>query len=408
MLAALCFLVSLLSKEVAVVFPVAVIGFDLIARRFWSRGNILRYAPYITLITVYLFLRGKTISIVSGVFSASAGESAGNGASQIGDFLQTLLSACLFYIKKLVFPFDTNPFIPTVPWGSYHLTASIIVILLLCAASLISIRKRENITAFGIFWIFITLAPSCYVAVFPVAVTPVAERFLYVPSAGYCMLAGYLILRASEKIKLREAGWIFGFLLCALYLLVTINGQAIWKSNLSLWEEASKEVPYNAYTHANYGAALLIAGETNRAIQELSIALKPGIKGGKDIRAYAANNLGVLYMNEKKDLENAEKWFDNAISYDPGFYRAYYHLGIIYFIKGKSINSITYYKKAEKYLNKTLEIYPPYGRASLFLAKIYLELGEMEKAKRFAKEALRKGLIAPLDKEAEHILKAGN
>jgi Tfp pilus assembly protein PilF len=99
--------------------------------------------------------------------------------------------------------------------------------------------------------------------------------------------------------------------------------------------------------------------------------------------------------------------FHKAVSYDPKFYRAYYHLGIIYFIKGKSENSVSYYRKAEEYLDKTLEIYPPYGRASLFLAKIYMELGEREKAKQYAKEALQKGLIPPLDKEAEHILMMG-
>jgi hypothetical protein len=407
-LAAFCFLLSLFSKEVGVVFPLAALGFDILRRRYRNGGNVLRYTVYAGLILAYFYLRGKSGPIIPGAFSANVDEAAGNQINHIWAVLVVLLNTCLFYVKKLVFPFHTNPFIPTVPSGSYHLFISILVMSLLCVFSLVSIIKKENITAFSIFWVFITLAPSCYAAIFPIAVIPIAERFLYIPSAGYCMVIGYLIVRASEEINIRGIDWTCGLLLCMSYLLITTNGQSIWKNNLSLWKEASKEAPDYASPHGNYGAALLIAGETDKAMHELSVTFDPKIKGSRQIRAYAANNLGILYMNEKRDLENAERWFQKAVFYDPRFYRAYYHLGILYFIKGKSTNSVSYYRKAEWYLNKTLEIYPPYGRASLFLAKIYIELGEREKAKEYAKEALQKGLIPPLDKEAEDIVNMGN
>jgi len=59
---------------------------------------------------------------------------------------------------------------------------------------------------------------------------------------------------------------------------------------------------------------------------------------------------------------------------------------------------------AEKYLKKTLEMYRSYGRANLLLAKVYIRLGEKEKARENAERAIRSGLIEPLSIEAQGIL----
>jgi Tfp pilus assembly protein PilF len=59
---------------------------------------------------------------------------------------------------------------------------------------------------------------------------------------------------------------------------------------------------------------------------------------------------------------------------------------------------------AENCLKKTLEIYRSYGRANLLLAKVYIRLGEKEKAKENAEKALESGLVEPFSKEAHDIL----
>ena len=387
-----CFYLSLLSKEVAITFPLVAIGFDLINGRFKSRGSILKYSIYALLFFGYFYFRPTILEYILGLKLVN-----------IGGVLKVLLSSYLFYIEKLVFPFDLNPFIVKLPVGAGYLIFSIIVILLLCTIIFISIRKKERITAFGIFWILTTLGPHSLVAIFRVAATPVAERFLYISSAGFSMLIGYLILKAGIRTKTQKLAWAFGFLICISYLVFTLLGQSVWKDNLSLWEYSIKKYPTEAIPHLNYGMSLSIAGKTDEAIKELLIIFQPGVKSNRELRAYAANNLGVAYL-EKKDAGNAEIWFNKAISYNPRHYKPYFHLGLIYLAKGKHGNSVTDYTKAEEYLKRALKLHRSDGKVHLFLAKVYLGLGDKVKARKLAEGALRIGLIEPLASEARGIL----
>ncbi len=96
--------------------------------------------------------------------------------------------------------------------------------MLLCIIGFISIRKREGITAFSIFWIITTLGPSSLVAIFGVATMSLTERFLYIPSAGHCMLIGYLIIETGIRIKAQQAAWVCGLLLIKRGASSSVNG----------------------------------------------------------------------------------------------------------------------------------------------------------------------------------------
>jgi len=380
-LTAFCFYLSLLSKEVAVAFPIVAIGFDLISRRFASRESILRYSILGVLILAYLYLRGRGYVIIPGIFSERFQLSVQDG-TQIWGVLKVLLSSYLFYIKKLVFPFNINPFIATLSIGFYYLVSSILVIILLCIIGFISIRKREGITAFCIFWILTNLGPASLVAIFRVATMSVAERFLYIPSAGFCMLLGYFVIEAGERMKYQRTGWALGSLICIFYLFFTIWGQSIWKDDLSLWEYASKRSPYDAIPHSNYAEALNAVGKTDQAIEEFLIALNQGVRGTKKEKAAIANNLGNVFMYKKKEYSKAEEWFLKAVNYDPKYMATYYHLGLVYFRKGQTGNSVSDYRMAENYLNKALH----YKDARVLLSMVYSVLGEREKAKKLLNE----------------------
>jgi len=437
-LSAIFFFFSLLSKEVAIAFPIAALGFDLASGRYKSRGNILKYTVCGILALVYLYLRGRAFVIIPEISYVRVEQSINEG-SQVWGVLKVLLNSYFFYIKELVFPFNFNAFIATVPDGFYYLFSSILVILLFCIVGFISIKNREGITAFSILWIFATLAPSSIIAVSWIATTPLAERYLYVPSAGYCVLIGYLIVQAGEKVKSQKASWIIGSLLCLSYLFFTIDRQGVWKNNLAFWEDTSKRSPNAFITHINYGGALKDAGKKDEAIREFLTVLEDHrIQTSDRIKAMTANNIGVVYLDKgdhesaeewfhkalsyypeygdayyqigfiyfiKGDPQKAEEWFHKALNYSPGNEKAYYHLGAIYFIKGEKEKSVSHYRTAEKYLKKAIRLSPSYEKAHFVLANVYLRLDEREKAKEQAREAIKNGLKEPLLKEAEGILK---
>src|SRR3989304_6491905 len=127
-----CFYLSLLSKEVAVAFPLVAIGFDLISGRFRSRGNLLRYSFYGLLIFGYFYFRSTRLESIFKLDWA-----------HVWGVLKVLFSSYLFYLEKLVFPFNSNPFISSLPSGSYYFVFSVLVILILCLAGYISIRFKK-------------------------------------------------------------------------------------------------------------------------------------------------------------------------------------------------------------------------------------------------------------------------
>ena len=412
---ALCYYLSLMSKEVAIAFPLVALFYDLLTRRVVTGRALASYVLYAALTLVYLYFRSRLFVMVpdlSAVSASGGGAALGatiGAAARLMETAKTLLEAYLFYIRKLVFPFEFNAFIAAVPKGGLYLAASCLGVLSLVVAGAASIWRRENVTAFCIFLTLATLSPSALIAVFGIASTPLAERYLYLPSAGYCLLLAYLIFKVSagwgalsspENVKIPS---LVLLLISALYLSFSLVGQQTWVTNLALWEHTSEKTPDYALPHVNYGYALKEKGRTEEAISQFLFALSPRVHDSERGRAITANNLGTAYL-DAGDYRKAELSFIKAGEYDPGYWRTYYHLGLIAYIKGQETGSARFYREAEESLLKAVVRYRYYSKAHLLLAKVYLEMGEGERARAQAEKALASGLVEPLRKEAQKIV----
>ncbi|MCA9810250.1 MAG: hypothetical protein KC473_07920, partial [Candidatus Dadabacteria bacterium] len=197
--AALSLYLSLYTKEVAYSFPIVLLGFDVISRRLFNRINIIKYPLLAVLVSVYIvvrldsFLSGSDLmkqSIVRGL----------SGIDAVKEFLVGFLGSYLYYGWRFIYPYDLNHFISTIPGGSaFYITLSAIFVLAVVAACIVSMKKKENYTAFSLLLLFATLGPAVMIAIFPTAITRFAERFMYIPSAGFCMLAGYAIVLIGSR-----------------------------------------------------------------------------------------------------------------------------------------------------------------------------------------------------------------
>lgn len=415
-LASLGFSIALLSKEVAVVFPFLVLVFDLLTRRGANRVNILRYGVYILILLVYFYLRGRAfvnIPDAAGLVLNDVGGLAPVGGEHVSsvsrclEIVYILMGSYLFYLTKLIFPFGFNAFITNVPKQAPYLISAMIVLSALTLLVIISARKKENVTAFGILWVLISLGPSALVAAFSIASTPLAERYLYIPSSGFCFLIGYWVIEAGSRVRLKGIVWRASILLIATYAFAAYERQGVWRDNLSLWRDTSLKSPDHPLPHTNYGLALSDTGKRDEAVKEFAIALSPELNDTARGKAVTANDLALVYLDEE-EYPRAEMWLRKALEYDPGYGKTYYHLGLIYFIKGSLTNSAESYKKSERYLRMALEHYYSYGKANLLLAKIYMRRGETDKAKKEAGTAVKSGLPKELLKEADDILEIDN
>lgn len=418
----ICLYLSFLSKEVAFSFPIIILGFDLISRRFFARASIYKYLMICLLIVFYFYVRFGSIVNMSGWLSVSGSHPTREHLG-FGSFITLFLGTYLFYCEKLLFPYDLNHFIGAIAGGdATHIIISLMLVAAVIVAFVISIMKRENITAYSLLWIFATLGPAVIIALYPIAITRYAERFVYVPSAGYCMLVGYLIVRGGSLIGRKWLSLVIGGLLCASYLFVVVKGQEVWRGELTFWQAAVKKSPDQIVPKLRYGEALESSGRTEEAISQFLSALSPAIESDSRGKAMAAHGLGIAYI-AKGDYIKAEQWFKAALEYnpsyesmynffmgfvsdkrndpenakmyllkaldkDPRFVKAHYYLGFIYLKEAISEKSIEKYGLAERSLKDALKYDPTFAQANILLARLYLSLGEKKKAMEQIKEAL--------------------
>ena len=441
--AAISFYLSFLSKEVALSFPIVIVGFDLIGRRFKSTLNLIKYSILALIVLVYLYLRSGSRMGLTKVLGERE-YIATDALARVWEVLAVFFNSYLFYLKKLVFPFDLNPFIGTIAGGDLLYTSlSIIVIVILVITAAVSIKKKENVTGFSLLLIFATLGPAVMIAVFPVAITRFSERFLYIPSAGVCLLAGYLIIIAGRRLRRKGLSYICGAILCLAFLVVTLGAQSVWKDELSLWEYAVRKSPREIVPKIHYARSLVDEGRADEAIIQYKESLGPQVYGNTAVKSISAQKLADLYSAKgdfnsaesallaaleldpeyeesfnfnmglislkKNDPDSAERYLVRVTEINPNNVSAYYLLGSIYLIKaqmeeGQTQQKKEYFEAALPYLKQAVGSKRSNPEANLKLAQVYLYFGDIESAKEQAGKAVRNGIQGRALQEAQSIL----
>src|SRR3989304_5466593 len=177
-----------------------------------------------------------------------------------------------------------------------------------------------------------------------------------------------LKLQMTEKENTEESGknlfpLIFA-LLALFYSTLTCGRNFVWKNDLALWDDATRNSRQKARGHNNMGLAFAREGmfEEAKGEDERSLGLNPyqaegrttlGIVYYVNLRhdeaieefkkalkfnpnhANAHNNLAAAYAGLGR-LDDAEEELLTALRIEPGHIKAHLHLGIIY--KGKKLN----------------------------------------------------------------------
>ena len=148
--AALSLYLSLYTKEVAYSFPIVLLGFDIVSRRLFNRINIVKYALIALLVSVYIVVRSSSFLSGSDLMKQSIVRGL-SGMDAVTEFLVGFLGSYLYYGWRFVYPYDLDHFISTIPGGSaFFITLSVIFVLAVVAACVVSIKKKENYTAFSL------------------------------------------------------------------------------------------------------------------------------------------------------------------------------------------------------------------------------------------------------------------
>uniref|UniRef100_A0A8C7XS29 dolichyl-phosphate-mannose--protein mannosyltransferase n=1 Tax=Oryzias sinensis TaxID=183150 RepID=A0A8C7XS29_9TELE len=198
-------------------------------------------------------------------------------------------------------------------------------------------QRRRTLTL-GLVLLVVPFLPACNVF-FRVGFV-IAERVLYLSSAGYCLLLAYSLghccSRWTRYKKLLLALTLA--LLCVYVARCALRSQQ-WRSEQSLFTSALSVCPLNAKVHYNVGKNLADRGNTTAAVRYYreAVRLHPTY-------VHAMNNLGNI-LKEKNELIEAEQLLSKAVSIQSDFAAAWMNLGIVQ-------NSLQKFEEAEQsYLN---------------------------------------------------------
>ncbi|NXM36515.1 TMTC1 protein, partial [Oxyruncus cristatus] len=194
----------------------------------------------------------------------------------------------------------------------------------------------------------------------------VAERVLYMPSMGYCILFVHGLKKLSTWLnKWRITVLTLFALLLLLFSWKTVKQNEIWLSRESLFSSGVKTLPHNAKVHYNYANFLKDQGRNVEAIYHYKTALKLYPR-----HASALNNLGTL----TKDVVEAKDYYRRALQLNPQHNRALFNLGNLLKSQGKKEEAVILLRDSIKYGPEFADAYS--SLASLLAEQEWLKEAE--------------------------------
>jgi Tfp pilus assembly protein PilF len=373
------------TKENAFTLPVVMVVFEFMFFEGGIKKRAIRLSPMLLMLfiipTALMDAERPLGEIMGNLSSATRGYEAFSRT----EYLLTQFVVMVTYVRLLFLPVNQNfdydyPVFesmldPRVLLSlSFLLTAFGLSLYLLCR----SLRGNTvlRLIPFGIFWFLITLSVESSVVPLP---TIINEYRVYLPGVGVAMVvaaAAAFILKKRGGANLRRLVVASLVLVTVVCSFLTYQRNAIWRSEVSLWEDSVAKSPGKARPHAHLGGAYARAGEHEKSKGEFLAAL-----GINPDYAYAHSNLGVLYEGERR-YEDAAGEYRKALEIFPDFAVARFNLASVY---GK----FGMYQRAEEEYLAAVGIDPGYAEAHNNLGVLYFRTGRYEEALREFKEALR-------------------
>ena len=273
------FFLALTAKEVAVTLPAILVLYDWAAgadpaSAHGVRRAGLRYAGHGGVMILYAGIR---LAALGPTLDAEPGSWGG-----LGTRLLTTLDIVASYARLTVIPYPANAYPLIVP-VTFPGSAGLWLAMALLAAALgltAWALRRSRMLGFGALWFWITLLPFVGVNLLPLSTAIMAERFLYLPTVGFCLvlamafwrLLGSAALSASSELRPAPALALAGGRL--LYTLLTLWRNEDWKDDYRLYSRMVEASPHAALPHVNLAYTQLPRGEIAEADAHLREAAR--------------------------------------------------------------------------------------------------------------------------------------
>jgi len=273
------YLLALLSKEVAITLPAVLALWDWRVRddlrdrpAVWRAAA--RYAPYGGVLAFYLGLRWLALRDATGA-------AAGPWAPPITRLLTTLQTVAAYAWITIV-PYPANAYrviVPVTAPPDLHWWLAVAGLAAAIAGTAWALW-RAPVVGFGALWFWITLAPSAGANLLPLPTVLMAERFLYLPTVGYCLILGWTASRLLGPVtfgraaQLRPAPTLGLAVLLLAYFSLTLWRNEDWRDEDRLYSRMAEASPTTAVPLVNLAFVELPRGEIGPANEHLREAVR--------------------------------------------------------------------------------------------------------------------------------------
>ncbi len=355
LLTILFFILSLLSKPSAVIFPVALFSIDLLRKRKPTVKLFAEKLPF--------FVLALIVGILTFIAQREAG-SFGKINFETTDKILYGFYGIMMYFIQMIAPVNLSVFYPFPPVNQslpveYYLAPFFFVAL---ALAFYYSLKRSRVIAFGIFFYLINLL--LVLQFFPVGSAVIAQRYTYIPYIGLFYIIGWIIDRFTKGNS--SMAWRIIFPVVLVLTVLTWMQASVWHSSATLWDHAIKTHPS---TKAYAIRAMFLRKEKNYdlALEYFDKAIK---SDPKDWELYS--NLGNVYLDLKKP-ELAMINYRKALAIKPDFHSALDNIGVQFAMLGQ-------FDSAMKYSTLAINAKPDYKPAYSNRALTLMELKRYEEA----------------------------
>lgn len=208
-----------------------------------------------------------------------------------------------------------------------------------------------------------------------------ADRYLYLPSVGFCLVAGWGCATVWRAASRRGRGWrtlavAAGCLVAALGVVRISTRVLDWQSDVTIFRQALTTAPDDYRIHDGLGQAYWIRGDADNARREWlqTLRLEPD-----SIQTLAS--LGALYARDKR-FDLAIPLLERSSLLNPQSANAHLDLGAAYAETGRM-------DLAERHFRAAVLLSPVNFNAHNLLGKLYFDSKRFSEAEQQFRESLQ-------------------
>jgi len=298
-------LVASLAKAPALIFPLILLAY------VW----LFEEGPLVTRLrsTLPSFAAAAAAAILTSVMTPQVFV---GGATSGFLYRLTQPWVALHYFKSFFLPTELSAdtdWTYVQPFSAQAIAGYLFVIALLAVAFYTARRRETRPIAFGIFWFFLTLAPTSLMPLSEVT----NDHRMFFPFVGLALAVFWTLRLATQArmpvllARMTQAGMPVLLLVFVAEAAGTRQRNRVWRTEESLWQDVAVKSPKNPRGLMNCGASFVASGKYGTALPylERAEALQPD-------NYSIFINLGIAYGGLDRDAEAVQS-FERAIALAP-------------------------------------------------------------------------------------------